>query len=325
MPLLRRAYELWHELETDAGEQSLITTGSLEGGPDDGTTFIGVLEGRPASTTSRTRCSTRTELRLRSATRHMPGDSTTRPASSTNRRRVSPSPSRATGAPTTTGASARCRSCGSASSSAAGSRRAMAESASRHRAGTFEAERLVVCAGAWGARLAPSLERLGGTGAAVSRPATPKRPELFEVDRFPVFLIDVEGRAASTASRSMMGTASSSASTTIGFEPIIDTQLDRSVHAEDEALLRAFADRYFPDGAGPTEMLKAPACSRIPPTSTSSSIGCPMCRRSPCLPVSRATATSSAASWARSSPTWRIHNGATRHDIGLFRIDRFGS
>src|SRR6187455_2366797 len=44
VPLLRRAYELWHELETDAGEQLLITTGSLEGGPDDGTTFIGALE-----------------------------------------------------------------------------------------------------------------------------------------------------------------------------------------------------------------------------------------------------------------------------------------
>ena len=44
VPLLQRAYELWHDLETDAGERLLITTGSLEGGPEDGATFRGSLE-----------------------------------------------------------------------------------------------------------------------------------------------------------------------------------------------------------------------------------------------------------------------------------------
>src|SRR6187402_1243217 len=44
VPLLRRAYELWHDLEADAGAQLLITAGSLEGGPEDGPTFIGALE-----------------------------------------------------------------------------------------------------------------------------------------------------------------------------------------------------------------------------------------------------------------------------------------
>src|SRR4029079_17397423 len=34
VPLLRRAYELWHELEDDAGEQLLHTTGIVEGGPE---------------------------------------------------------------------------------------------------------------------------------------------------------------------------------------------------------------------------------------------------------------------------------------------------
>ena len=32
VPLLRRAYELWHELEAEAGEQLLHTTGIVEGG-----------------------------------------------------------------------------------------------------------------------------------------------------------------------------------------------------------------------------------------------------------------------------------------------------
>ena len=43
VPLLRRSYELWHELEDRAGEPLLITTGSLEGGPEDGETFRGAL------------------------------------------------------------------------------------------------------------------------------------------------------------------------------------------------------------------------------------------------------------------------------------------
>ena len=33
-------------------------------------------------------------------------------------------------------------------------------------------------------------------------------------------------------------------------------ELDREPRADDEALLRGFAERYFPDGAGPTMTLK---------------------------------------------------------------------
>ena len=44
VPLLRRAYELWHELESQVEERLLVTTGSLEGGPEDGATFTGALE-----------------------------------------------------------------------------------------------------------------------------------------------------------------------------------------------------------------------------------------------------------------------------------------
>src|SRR5213595_3873277 len=39
VPLLRRAYELWQELEADVQERLLITTGSLECGPEDGPMF----------------------------------------------------------------------------------------------------------------------------------------------------------------------------------------------------------------------------------------------------------------------------------------------
>src|SRR5262245_46917568 len=36
VPLLRRAYSLWHELEQAAGERLLIQTGSIDAGPENG-------------------------------------------------------------------------------------------------------------------------------------------------------------------------------------------------------------------------------------------------------------------------------------------------
>jgi len=43
VPLLRRAYELWHDLERDSGERLLTTTGGLMIGPEDGRLVSGVL------------------------------------------------------------------------------------------------------------------------------------------------------------------------------------------------------------------------------------------------------------------------------------------
>src|SRR5262245_23007542 len=39
LPLLRRAYELWRELEQRAGEQLLFITGSIDAGPADSWVF----------------------------------------------------------------------------------------------------------------------------------------------------------------------------------------------------------------------------------------------------------------------------------------------
>jgi sarcosine oxidase len=43
VPLLRRAHELWRDLENHAGERLLITTGGIDIGPDNSTTLKGVL------------------------------------------------------------------------------------------------------------------------------------------------------------------------------------------------------------------------------------------------------------------------------------------
>jgi len=186
VPLLRRAYELWHELETDAGEQLLITTGSLEGGPDDGTTFIGAFEAARQHDIPHEVLDA-DELRLRypayagfdDATRvvYQPdgafllAEPTMRAHHDGARRR---------------GADLRFGEVVRSWEPAGDGVRVVTE------AGTFEAERLVVCAGAWARTLVPSLERLAVPERQVLAWLTPKRPELFEVDRFPVFLIDVE-------------------------------------------------------------------------------------------------------------------------------------
>src|SRR5919108_6433624 len=43
VPLLRRAYELWRQLEMLANERLLFITGSIDAGPEDGKIFRGSL------------------------------------------------------------------------------------------------------------------------------------------------------------------------------------------------------------------------------------------------------------------------------------------
>src|SRR5690606_15743122 len=43
VPLLRRSYELWRELEAAAGEQLLYITGSIDAGPPDSVVVQGAL------------------------------------------------------------------------------------------------------------------------------------------------------------------------------------------------------------------------------------------------------------------------------------------
>ena len=106
------------------------------------------------------------------------------------------------------------------------------------------------------ADLAPVLQGLAVPERQVLAWLQPTRAEVFTPERFPVFNLDVEeGRY-------------------YGF-PVVDVPgfkfgryhhreeqmpaeaMRREVDAEDEALLRQFAARYFPEGNGPTMALRA--------------------------------------------------------------------
>ena len=116
----------------------------------------------------------------------------------------------------------------------------------------YEAERLVVAAGAWAGELT-------GLPVVAERQVLawlhPLVPELFEPARFPVFnLIVEEGRYYGFP---VFGIPGFKFGRYHHLEEEGDPdELDREPSERDEQVLREFAERYFPDGAGPTSLLK---------------------------------------------------------------------
>jgi sarcosine oxidase len=116
----------------------------------------------------------------------------------------------------------------------------------------YEAEQLVLAAGAWEGELT-------GLPVVAERQVLawldPLKPELFSPERFPVFnLIVEEGRYYGFPVFGIPGFK-------FGRYHHLEEQgdpdvLDREPSQRDEQVLRAFAERYFPEGAGPTSSLK---------------------------------------------------------------------
>jgi sarcosine oxidase len=317
VPLLRRSYELWHELETIAGEPLLITTGSVEGGPEDGPMFGGALHAAELHDLPH-EVLTGAELR-----RRYPAY-----AGVDNDMRVVWQPdggfllaertilAHIKGA-LAAGADLRFRSRVTAwEATADGGVRVTANGA------TFEADRLVVCAGAWASRIVPRLAGLVAPERQVLAWLRPTKPELFEPERFPVFIFDVdEGSFYGFPVHDVPGFK-------FGWyhhfrEAIDPDDPDRSARPDDEAVLRRFAERYFPDGAGPTLMLKACLFENTPDEHF-------IVDRLPETPQVVVAAGFSGHGYKFCSVIGEIMadlaiEGATRHDIGLLRLDRFGA
>ena len=314
VPLLRRAYELWHTLEAQVGERLLVTTGSLEGGPEDGTTFAGALQA------ARLHDLPHTVLEAADISARFPAY------------RNLPSTMRAVLQPdggfllaertilahvrvaTANGAELRYRQRVLGWNVDGDGVRVATE------AGSFEADRLLICAGPWARQLVPALNRLAVPERQVLAWLQPTRPDLFEADTFPVFLLDVEeGSFYGFPIHDVPG---------FKFgkyhhlrEPIEPDDPDRSVRPADEAVLRAFAERYLPDGAGPTVMLKACIFTNSPDEHF-------IIDRLPDAPQVAVAAGFSGHGYKFCSVVGEILadlavDGTTRHDIALFRLRRF--
>ncbi len=114
----------------------------------------------------------------------------------------------------------------------------------------------MITGGAWTGQFLPFLQGLAVPERQVLAWLQPERPEYFTPERFPVFnLLVPEGRYYGFPVHSVPGFK-------FGryhhFEEVVQPDYyEREPNWEDEEILRDFASRYFPEGAGPTMTLKA--------------------------------------------------------------------
>jgi sarcosine oxidase len=315
VPLLRRAYELWHDLEQQVGERLLTYTGSLEGGAEDGALFRGALEAAQLHELPH-EVLNGAELRRRfPAYRGFPDET-----------RVVLQPSGGFLA------AERCVLAHVQQARRHGAQLRFREPVTAWQAtdsggvevettrGRYEAERLVICAGAWASRLLPQLQGLAEPERQVLAWLEPSRPEVFTPERFPVFYVEVEegpyygfpeyevpgfkfGRYHHRGQR------------------VDADRVDRAIHPEDEVLLRSFAERYFPDGAGPAVMLKVCLFTNSPDEHFILDLH-------PRHPQVALAAGFSGHGFKFCSVVGEImadlsQHGETGRQIGLFRLDRF--
>ncbi|AHY45916.1 Glycine/D-amino acid oxidases (deaminating) [Rubrobacter radiotolerans] len=311
--LLRRAYELWHEIEAEAEEKLLYTTGSVDAGPEDSWVFRGSWESCKLHDLPH-EVLTGAELHRRHPGYRLPKD---------HLALLQPE-----------GGFLTPERCIVSYVEAAQARGAVVhafekvleweplEGGVRVRTDrdTYEAEKLIVSAGAWEGELVDVLGELCVPERQVLAWLQPTRPEHFRPENFPVFnlLVD-EGRFYGFPVFGVPGFKFGK------YFHLNETgpadRIDREPHAYDEQVLREFAGRYFPDGSGPTMNLAACMFTNTPDHHFILDVH----------PEYEQVVLASACSghgFKFASVIGEIladlsENGMTRHDIDLFRLDRF--
>jgi sarcosine oxidase len=311
--LLQRSYQLWRELESQAGDKLLYITGSVDAGPPDGSIFPGALSSSQLHGLAH-EVMDGAELHRRFPGYHLPAamrclyqpDGGFLLPERCNLAHVSGALSQ--------GAEIRCRE--PVLEWGVNGARSWVRTAARR----YEAGRLVICGGAWAAKLIPELEELAMPERQVLGWFQPTRPEYFQPGAFPVFNLEVdEGRFYGLPSFLIPGFK-------LGKyhhrgERVDADTVNREAAPEDEELLRAFVRRYFPDGAGPTVMLKVCLFTNSPDHHFILDLH-------PDHPEVAFAAGFSGHGYKFCSVVGEImadlvQGGETAHDIGLFRLNRF--
>jgi sarcosine oxidase len=250
VPLLRRAYTLWHELEVFAGERLLVQTGSIDAGPEPGAIVSG----------SRRACAEHDlpheVLDAATLRRRFPGYRLTPDMMAVYQPQ---------------GGFLMSERCIVAHIEAAlargaevhGRERVIAwepiDNGKRIRVRTasavYHGRSLVLTAGPWTAALVPDLRPLVKPERQVMLWVQPLVPAHFRVDNFPVFYMESEeGRFYGCPVYSVPGFK-------VGKyhhlrEQVQPDSVDRVCHPQDEAVVREGIRRYFPDANGPTLAMK---------------------------------------------------------------------
>jgi sarcosine oxidase len=309
VPLLRRAYELWRELEASARERLLHITGSVDAGPE---IFEGSLRSCEAHNLPH-EALTAAELAQRFPAYRLPSDMDCL---------LQPE-----------GGFLLPERCIVAHVRLAKARGAVVRTHERvldwspirdgvlvrtDRA-SYEADHLVLCAGAWSEAVAHLAPGLVTPERQVLAWFEPLEPHLFDPPRFPVFNLAVpEGRWYGLP---VFGVPGFKVGKYHHRGEIGDAdELDRESHSEDEALLRTFVERYFPAGAGPAVLLKTCLFENSPDEHF-------LIDLHPECPAAVVAAGFSGHGFKFSSVVGEIVaelalDGTTRHDIELLRLAR---
>ena len=313
VPLMRRAYELWRDLEAAAQEQILHITGSIDAGPPGSSNFAGSLLSCEEHDLPH-EVLTSSELTKRFPGYRLPSE--TMAVFQREGGFLLPE---------------RCISLFIEQAQALGAAVRIDERTLeweptsdgvhvRTEWGEYEAETLVISAGAWASKLIPGL----GAVAVPERQALlwieTLRPEYFTPGAFPVFnLIVDEGNFYGFPEFGIPGFK-------LGryhhLEENVDPDdIDREPNAEDEALLRGFTEKYFPDAAGATSSMKVCMFTNSPDEHF-------IIDRLPDSPQVVVAAGFSGHGFKFSSVVGEILadlavDGATIHDIDMFRLGRF--
>jgi sarcosine oxidase len=250
VPLLRRAYALWHELEQLAGERLLIQTGGIDAGPEDGAIVAG----------SRRSCAEHglphEVLDAGMLRRRFPGY------------RLAPD---MMGIHQPQGGFLMSERCIVAHVNAAIARGAEVHGREtvtawepiendsricvRTASTVYYARSLILTAGPWTASLVPELRPVAKPERQVLIWVQPVVAGHFQLGNFPVFYMEAEeGRFYGFPVYSVPGFK-------IGKyhhlrEQVQPDTVDRVCHPQDEAALREGIRRYFPDADGPTLAMK---------------------------------------------------------------------
>ena len=250
VPLLRRAYALWRELEQGAGEQLLVITGGIDAGEENSATLTGSLQSCAIHDLPH-ECLDAAEVARRFPGYRLP--STMLGVYQPDAGFLLPE---------------RCIAAHAAAARACG-----AELHERERVlhwdakddsvvvttdrATYRASRVIVSAGAWARTLIPALSELAVPERQVMMWTQPLRPDYFEPAVFPVFNMEAaEGRFYGFPVHGRPGFK-------IGkyhhrLERIDDLErMNRDCGADDEAVLREGVRRYFPDANGATLAMQA--------------------------------------------------------------------
>lgn len=246
VPLVRRAYELWRELETGAGEQLLYVTGAVDAG---GEVYEGSLRSCREFDLPH-ELMDGAELGRRFPAYRLPAELP-----------VLLQPDGGFLAP---------ERCIVAHTEAARAHGAEVRTGERVLAwedtgegvrvtterGTVEADRLVLSAGAWSQEVARLPAGLVVAERQVLVWLEPVRPELFELGRFPVFNLHVdEEHLYGFPVYGVPGFKVGRYERRGARVPSPDL-MSRDAEAADEEMLRPLVERYFPEGAGPTLTVK---------------------------------------------------------------------